>query len=121
MSGYGFWPVAAQALPDYRPYPEPEEHKEALLKDFMGDGHVILPAPSAGVNIWSSPGHRRSAKAEKILKKARTKAQVPFWATTAMREVARVSIAARRGTREDPVSGRPRCCWVNAGGLGKAQ
>ena len=53
VSGYGFGPLPFRYLPDYWPYPEPEEHMKPYLKDFMGDG-LLIPAAAAikqAVNI----------------------------------------------------------------------
>lgn len=45
VSGYGFGPLPFRYLPDYWPYPEPEEHMKPYLKDFMATACSSPPLP----------------------------------------------------------------------------
>ena len=125
VSGYGFGPLPFRYLPDYWPYPEPEEHMKPYLKDFMGDG-LLIPAAAAikqAVNIpVIAVGRLDEAKAEKILEEGKADL-VAFgrvlWADPEFpRKVAEGRIedivrCTRCGTCEDPPVGRPRRCRVN--------
>ena len=125
VSGYGFGPLPFRYLPDYWPYPEPEEHMKPYLQDFMGDG-LLIPAAAAikqAVNIpVIAVGRLDEAKAEKILEEGKADL-VAFgrvlWADPEFpRKVAEGRIedivrCTRCGTCEDPPVGRPRRCRVN--------
>ena len=78
VSGYGFGPLPFRYLPDYWPYPEPEEHMKPYLKDFMGDG-LLIPAAAAikqAVNIpVIAVGRLDEAKAEKILEEGKAESR----------------------------------------------
>lgn len=125
VSGYGFGPLPFRYLPDYWPYPEPEEHMKPYLKDFEGEG-LLIPAAAAVKQAVNIPviavGRLDEAKAEKIL--AEGKADLAafgrvLWADPEFpRKVAEGRLedivrCTRCATCEDPPAGRPRRCRVN--------
>lgn len=132
VSGYGFGPLPFRYLPDYWPYPEPEEHMKPYLKDFMGDG-LLIPAAATikqAVNIpVIAVGRLDEAKAEKILEEGKADL-VAFgrvlWADPEFpRKVAEGRIedivrCTRCGTCEDPPVGRRAAAGSTPPWAGKA-
>lgn len=125
VSGYGFGPLPFRYLPDYWPYPEPEEHMKPYLKDFAGLG-LLIPAAEAIKKAVSIPvvavGRLDEQKGERII--AEGKADLialgrMLWADPDLpRKVKEGRIkdiirCTRCGTCEDPPVGGPRRCRVN--------
>lgn len=125
VSGYGFGPIPFRYLPDYWPYPEPEEH----MKDFVGDFRdlgLLVPAAAAIRKAVGIPviavGRLDEKKGERIL--ADGKADLialgrMLWADPDLpRKVKEgrpedIVRCTRCGTCEDPPVGGPRRCRVN--------
>lgn len=125
VSGYGYGPLPFRYLPDYWPYPEPEEHMKPFMNDFRGLG-LLVPAAEAIKKAVSIPviavGRMDENKGEAVL--AQGKADLVafgryLWADPEFpRKVMEGRIddivrCTRCGTCEDPPAGRPRRCRVN--------
>lgn len=125
VSGYGFGPLPFRYLPDYWPYPEPEEHMKKYLGDFNDLG-LLIPAAAAIKKAVGIPvvavGRLDEKKGERIL--AEGKADLialgrMLWADPDLpRKVKEgrpedIVRCTRCGTCEDPPAGMPRRCRVN--------
>lgn len=125
VSGYGYGPLPFRYLPDYWPYPEPEEHMKPYMDDYRGLGLLVPPAEAIKKAV-SIPviavGRMDENKGEAVL--AQGKADLVafgryLWADPEFpRKVMEGRIddivrCTRCGTCEDPPAGRPRRCRVN--------
>lgn len=125
VSGYGFGPLPFRYLPDYWPYPEPEDHMKPFMDDFRGLG-LLVPAAEAVKKAVKVPviavGRMDEVKGEAVL--AQGKADLVafgrmLWADpefpNKVKEgrIADITRCTRCGTCEDPPAGRPRRCRVN--------
>lgn len=70
VSGYGFGPLPFRYLPDYWPYPEPEDHMKPFMDDFRGLG-LLVPAAEAVKKAVKVPviavGRMDEVKGEAVL------------------------------------------------------
>ncbi len=125
VSGYGFGSLPFRYLPDYWPYPEPEEHMKPFMDDFKGLG-LLVPAAAAVKAAVKVPviavGRMDEVKGEAVL--AQGKADLVafgrmLWADpefpnkVAEGRLEDIVRCTRCGTCEDPPAGRVRRCRVN--------
>ena len=125
VSGYGFGPMPFRYLPDYWPYPEPEDHMKPYMEDFRGLG-LLVPAAAAIKQAVKVPviavGRMDEVKGETVL--AQNKADIiafgrylwadPEFPNKVMEgRLDDIVRCTRCGTCEDPPAGRPRRCRVN--------
>jgi len=125
VSGYGYGPLPWRYLPDYWPYPEPEDHMKPFMDDFRGLG-LLVPRAEAikkAVNIpVITVGRMDEVKGETVL--AQGKADLVafgryLWADpefphkVMQGRTADIVRCTRCGTCEDPPAGSPRRCRVN--------
>ena len=125
VSGYGYGPLPFRYLPDYWPYPEPEEHMKPFMDDYRGLG-LLVPAAEAIKKAVSIPviavGRMDENKGETVL--AQGKADLiafgrylwadPEFPNKVMQgRIDDIVRCTRCGTCEDPPAGRPRRCRVN--------
>lgn len=125
VSGYGFGRLPFRYLPDYWPYPEPEEHMKPYLKDFQNLG-LLVPAAAAikaAVNIpVIAVGRMDETKGEQVLSQGKADmiafgrqlwADAEFPNKVMQSRQQDIVHCTRCGTCEDPPVGRPRRCRVN--------
>ena len=125
VSGYGYGPLPFRYLPDYWPYPEPEEHMKPYMDDYRGLG-LLIPGAAAVKKAVSIPviavGRMDENKGETVL--AEGKADLVafgryLWADPEFPNkvmdgrIDDIVRCTRCGTCEDPPAGRPRRCRVN--------
>lgn len=125
VSGYGYGPLPFRYLPDYWPYPEPEEHMKPFMDDFRGLG-LLIPGAEAVKKAVSIPviavGRLDEEKGETILREGKADlvaygrylwADPEFPRKVMEGRVEDIVRCTRCGTCEDPPAGRPRRCRVN--------
>lgn len=125
VSGYGYGPLPWRYLPDYWPYPEPEEHMKPYMDDFRGLG-LLVPRAEAIKKAVTVPvitvGRMDEVKGEAAI--AQGKADLVafgryLWADPEFPNkvmegrIDDIVRCTRCGTCEDPPAGRPRRCRVN--------
>lgn len=125
VSGYGYGPLPFRYLPDYWPYPEPEEHMKPFMNDFKGLG-LLVPAAAAVKKAVNIPviavGRMDEEKGEKILEEGKADliafgrylwADPDFPKKVMEGHVDDIVRCTRCATCEDPPAGKPRRCRVN--------
>jgi len=124
VSGYGYGPLPFRYLPDYWPYPEPEDYMKPFMDRYKGQG-LFIPSAAAIKNAVKVPviaaGRMDENKAEEII--AQKKADIiafgrQIWADPEFPNkvtegrIEDIVRCTRCGTCEDPPAG-PRRCRVN--------
>ncbi len=124
ISGYGYGDNPFRYLPDYWPYPEPDEFMKEYMDDYKGQG-LFVPSAAAikqAVNIpVAVAGRMNENLAEELLQQGKVDfialgrtlwADPEFPKKVAEGRIEDIVRCTRCGTCEDPIVG-PRRCRVN--------